>query len=514
MANQKQVVNIINFIRGVEPRLTVNLVEPVENQLAVMEKHGLTGTFLFQYDALISPDFSHIIEKIKAAGHETGVWLEIVEPLTTSVGIPWRGRYSWDWHAHVGFSVGYTLSQREKIVDGLFEKYQEVFGSFPRVFGSWIIDAHTMNYVCEKYSVDAACICRDQWGTDGYTLWGAYYNGAYYPCKNNVFSPAQSREEQISIPVFRMLGSDPIYQYDLGLDLATGASECQSVVTLEAIFDPGGKSPEWVDWFCDVTYNGQGLSLAYAQAGQENSFGWNNMKDGITYQFAKFAEMQARGEVSVEPLGKTGRDFRRVYAMTPATASCALTDWKKEDRKSVWYSCRNFRANLFCENGTFFFRDIFLFNENYRERYFENPCCTEYLQFDNLPVVDGNRNSGNHIRAGLFFLKDGKELHFEDVIYSEPDASSIRVDFVGTQCGKVSISVDEKTITVLPEHPRGFEMEFRQKDANTAPKQGENGTLAFHHSGFDYSIGLDGAIYQEENCRLIPDKETIKLIFA
>ena len=71
MADQKQVVNIINFIRGVEPRLTVNLVEPVENQLVVMEKHGLTGTFLFRYDALISP----ILQQIRNRSCAFAVWV-------------------------------------------------------------------------------------------------------------------------------------------------------------------------------------------------------------------------------------------------------------------------------------------------------------------------------------------------------------------------------------------------------------------------------------------------------
>ena len=35
-------------------------------------------------------------------------------------------------------------------------------------------------------------LCRDQKGIDGFTLWGGYVNGAYYPSKVNENIPAQS----------------------------------------------------------------------------------------------------------------------------------------------------------------------------------------------------------------------------------------------------------------------------------------------------------------------------------
>ena len=46
----------------------------------------------------------------------------------------------------------------------------------------------------EKYSSDAFIICREQWGMDGYTLWGNSYSGAYYPSKNNMQTPTQNLE--------------------------------------------------------------------------------------------------------------------------------------------------------------------------------------------------------------------------------------------------------------------------------------------------------------------------------
>ncbi|MBQ5355592.1 MAG: hypothetical protein IIU08_06960 [Clostridia bacterium] len=317
-----QIVNIVNFIRDVEPRGPVDLVEPVREQIALMKRRGLRGTFLLQYDALIDPVYTDMLKELDPAQFEFGVWFEIVEPQCKAAGIPWTGRFPWDWHAHCGFSVGYTKPEREKLADVLFEKFREVFGSYPRVFGSWFFDSHTVRYLSDKYGLDALCNCKEQYGTDGYTLWGGFYGQAYYPSRTNVFMPAQTEEEKIPAPLFRMLGSDPVYQYDFGMSAENGASKVQGVITLEPVYNGrGGGVPEWVDWFMKENYNGDCLSFGYAQAGQENSFGWPGMKNGIEYQFALFEKLAAEGKITVEPIGETGRRFKETWIPRPPRPS-------------------------------------------------------------------------------------------------------------------------------------------------------------------------------------------------
>ena len=81
--------------------------------------------------------------------------------------------------------------------------------------------------------------------------------------------PAQNSENQIPVPVFRMLGSDPIYQYDSGL-----GSERQGVVSLEPVYTKGGGDTTWVNWYFNQFVEGECTEFAYVQAGQENSFTW------------------------------------------------------------------------------------------------------------------------------------------------------------------------------------------------------------------------------------------------
>lgn len=87
-----------------------------------------------------------------------------------------------------------------------------------------------INLIEDNYNPGASANCKDQYGTDGYTLWGGYWNQAYYPSRINSYMPVQNAASQIPVPVFRMLGSDPVRQYDQGI-----SAQRQGVITLEPI---------------------------------------------------------------------------------------------------------------------------------------------------------------------------------------------------------------------------------------------------------------------------------------
>lgn len=504
-----QIVNIINFVRGVEPRFEIDLLEPVRQQLELLEKHKLKGTFLLQYDALINPDFVNLFNN--RTNIEIGLWLEIVEPLCKEIGLKWRGRegFSWDWHAHVGFSVGYTRLERMAIVDEIMNKFKLVFGYYPASVGSWVIDAFTLNYLSEKYGIAASCNCKDQWGTDGYTLWGGYYSQAYYPSKTNVLCPAQTSDNQIDVPLFRMLGSDPIYQYDIGLETGKASSECQKVVTLEPVYsgaDGGGGIPQWVDWFFNENFNGKCISFAYVQVGQENSFGWEEMKDGLTYQIEKIAVLSSRELLKVETLAQSGKWFKETFAKTPASSIAALSDWKNNERKSIWYNCINYRINFICEGDNFWIRDIYRFDERYTERYLNDVCSTEHLVYDNLPVMDGNRWSGNGIRAGIYPVDQNLvHLKFKAIDVSETK-DSLTIRWVLHSGENVTCCcIENGIIWEFPEEQYGFAVKANVSTM-TVLCTIDIDRLSLKYNEFTYYLNLDGAAFE-----IINEKEGIRL---
>jgi len=381
-------VNIINFIRAVEPRpgRTIDLFEPVREQMALAKQYALPTTWLLQYDALVKGPFVEFLKREMPEDHEAGIWFEVVKEMAEAAGIEWRGRWSWDWHTDVGFSVGYTPEEREKLADVFVEKFAEIFGRKPDSMGSWLFDAHLLDYLHRRHGISAACNCKDQYGTDGYTLWGGYWANAYYPSKRNSYLPAQRESEQIPVPVFRMLGSDPLYQYDAGV-----GGNGQAVVTLEPICSKaGGGSPGWVDWFLKENFTTPHLAMAYAQAGQENSFGWPQMTPGLPYQYRELARLRDAGTIRVETLAESGKWFRERFAVTPASAVVTKTDWKKENHAGIWYLTRFGRINLFrTESRELVIRDWQRFREECEEPFLRSVCTSNACAYDALPVLDG-----------------------------------------------------------------------------------------------------------------------------
>ena len=401
-----RIVNIINFIRQCEPRIDwiteEVLYDTVVEQIKTMKKHQLKGTFLLQYDALIDDRYQKLLKGLPAEMFEVGAWWEIPQPLVENSGYKWRGRFPWDWHADVGFATGYSPKEREKLVDTYMADFKKVFGYYPKSAGSWFIDAHTLQYMYDRYGIAASCNCKDQIGTDGYTLWGGYWNQGYYPSRKNAYMPAQNAENQIPVPVFRMLGSDPIHQYDNGL--GTG---WQRVISLEPVYERGGGDANWCRWYFDAFVNGAAIGYGYVQTGQENSFTWKRMSKGFEIQMSMIAELLKEGKVTVKTLGETGQWFKDKYKVTPPTSVTVLKDHSEKDLKTVWFNSRFYRANLLWDNRTMRFRDIHLFDETVASDYLTKKGTSNQCDYYTLPVVDGFRWSSLETIAGLRFKTTG-----------------------------------------------------------------------------------------------------------
>ena len=428
--NHQGIVNIVNFIRGIEPRpgRNIDLIEPVVRQIELAKKHRLPVTWLIQYDALIDERFLAVLKEIQPED-EIGVWFEFVQPLVEKAGLKWRGRYPWDWHVNVGFSVGYSVEERLRMIDIFLEDFQATFGYAPKAAGSWLIDAASLVHLDERHGITAFCNCKDQWGTDGYTLWGGYFNQAYYPSRLNSYIPAQTRERQIGIPTFRMLGSDPIHQYE-----TSTRNNGQSVITLEPISLNAGDNPAWIDRFFQNMFETPCLSFGYTQAGQENSFGWPRMEKGLVYQHRRLEEMRDRGLVRVETLSTSGAWFKARYETTPPSAVVAERDLDSPERGALWYCSKNYRASLVWDGPDLRLRDIQLFDENREEPFLHRACETSDCKYDALPVLDGFLWSSDSCRAGLRIveLHDGTPYELKrPVTVVEDNADTLLADVDG-----------------------------------------------------------------------------------
>ena len=430
-SDNPRVINIINFIRQTDYRLRDSdnlLFDAVQKQIDLVNRYGFPATFLFQYDALINPKYQELMKSKLSDKCEIGAWWEITQPHVEAAGIKWRGDHSWVSTANIAFTPGYTLKEREQLVDVYMAKFMEIYGKYPKSVGSWFIDSHTIEYMYNKYGIVASCNCKDQVGTDGYTLWGGYWNQAYYPSKLNAYMPAQTKEGQIPVPVFRMLGSDPMYQYDAGVGTAY-----QGVISLEPVYGDSGRSKKWVEYFLESIVNQPSLAFNYAQAGQENSFTWRSMREGLEMQFPLFDSLSKAGKIRLETLGETGVWFKKNFPTTPATAITTLTDVRNQGNKSVWYNSRYYRSNLLWEKDGFCFRDIHIFDEKFKSAYLDTPGTGGQFFYYTLPVIDRFHWSTPEDKTGLRVVKIGKDgsksnITLKDPIVTEPSNSVLKVE--------------------------------------------------------------------------------------
>ena len=386
-----KIVNIMNFARKSDFRIEDSenyLFNTTKTELELVNQYGYENTFLLQYDALIDPRYIELFKTEATEKTELGLWYEIVRPLTNAVGLAWRSKENsdWDWHIVPGFSQAYTQEERERLADAAMNKFKEIYGYYPKTIASWMIDSYTILYLSEHYDISTFAICRDQTSTDAYTFVGGYFNQAYYPSKMNVFTPAQTDECRINVPVFRLLGPDPIHNYDSNKYLVNEKYlPYRDCYTLEPVFR-SGYDEEIVNWFFDTYFKNEDLGFSYAQLGQENSFGIKKIKDGLCLQMELLKEFP---DVTVEKMSDTGERFKKAYKNTPPTSVCALNDWDGSDRvQSVYYDCQNYTANIFRFNNKIFIRCMYLFDESVCESYYDKPCETWDATYENLPITD------------------------------------------------------------------------------------------------------------------------------
>jgi len=517
--DHKKIINIINFVRANEPRdITVDLLETTRKQCELIKNYDLKATFLLEYDAMSDERFSNLIKSECNDNFEIGGWFEIVKPLVEKSGLIWKGRFNWDWNANVDFSIGYSLQERRKIVDTFMEDFKTIFGKYPESVGSWIIDAYTLEYMADKYNIVASVNCKDQWGTDGYTLWGGYYNQAYYPSRKNVFMPAQNTKNQISIPIFRMLGSDPIYQYDIGLSYEDEfvISEHQQVITLEPVYSEGGGSAKWIQWYFDETFNNPCLSFCYAQVGQENSFGWNLMKEGFTYQIKFISDMVRQGKVLVEQLRESGKWFKSHYELTPPSSLIAMKDWKELGHKSIWYSSRFYRANFYLDKSHFRIRDIHKFDDNYEERYLKKSCKNKNFIYDTLPIIDGYLWSKKSILAGIYLIKQDNSiislLNVKEMFVNEHDDTlRINLSTLGDNTITIVCLEDEIDVDIQNNNIKiGMEL---LTGVSSSIKKINRKSISYNYNNFSYLLNIKKGYIEKENDKIFFWPENGKLIF-
>jgi len=382
------IVNIYNFIRSGPSDMAEFMqddFETIRSEILTVKQYGFPGTYALKHDALMDKRYQELLKTYLDDSDELGAWWEITPELCRRAGIGYRDVEDlevYEDQVQGDYALGYTPENRKKLVDAYMADFHSVFGSYPKSIGSWVLDSVTIEYAAEKYGVEAACICRDQMATDGFTLWGGYPNGLYFPSKMNEFIPAQNAENQISVPVIRLLCPDPIYNFECNV-----REGLQGVYSAEPAWLTG-RDKRWIPWMFGCLTQEDALGVGYAQVGQENGFLWENIRPGLAPQLDEIKKLHAAGKIRVETMAQSARWFKNKYRMTPPVTFQANKDWWEENNlASQFYASANYRLSFLAEVGKLRIRDWFLYREDYESRYLHGSMKGSESLNDALPVL-------------------------------------------------------------------------------------------------------------------------------
>ena len=478
------IVNIYNFIRKSHQdpsEFILDDFETIRNQLILMKQYGLPGTYALKHDALIDPTYQALLKDYLDENDDISAWWEISSELCRRAGITFRDsrqEEEYDDRVDSAYSLGYSPEDRKKLVDAYMADFYAVFGKYPKTIGSWVIDNVTVSYAAEKYGLVGACICRDQLGTDGFTLWGGYPNGMYFPSKKNIFIPAQTEENQLKVPVFRLLGPDPIYNFE-----ADAREGLQGVYSLEPAWLPG-RDPNFIGWIFSCITDEDSLGIGYAQVGQENNFLWENIRPGFEPQLKHVMALNKAGKVRIETMAQSAQWFAQQYRITPPLSYQATKDWIEENGLTAQnYASCNYRVSLLGEQDHLRIRELFQYREAYPSRYLDAPMKETKSFFDALPVLFPQIWGGAKDRAFIRLVDEKGEEPVGKVVF---DTVSDRVAHAALENDGqkvVEITMDPAGVTVS-----GAGLRFDRLPVFT----GINGNeISMVYEGFSYSFTVE-----------------------
>lgn len=500
---KQALVNIYHFIRKStynDGIFTQEDFDTLKNEMEILKQHQLPATYALKHDAVMDEQYTALIQSMVDEKDEVGAWWEITKEMADKAGVTWKGCDVIDLHVKAGYSLAYLPEERKKLLDVYMQDFKSVYGYYPKTIGSWVMDIVTFEYAKEKYGVEGGALCRDQKGIDGFTLWGGYVNGAYYPSKVNEYIPAQTHEMQVDMPIFKLLGPDPIYNFEAEVREGAGG-----IYTLEPAWTCG-QSETWVKWLFDCITEEEQLGYGYTQAGQENSFIWGNVGEGFEMQMRHIATLRKENKIRVESLRDSSLWFKKKYQLTPPVSYTASTDWNETfDLKTTWYSSRFYRSSLMLDQGVLSIRDLYIFDEAYASRYLNDSIDNNESVFDALPILNACYWSSKEQRASIDFIhtKTGEVIQGESVAFEgkEDDKTWVaKWKINATQ--ELIITHTEDTMTFKFEAQEGYEPMAWGIRMNTLPvlKEIQNNKLICEHEGFTYALQIEqGTCMSVEN---------------
>ena len=247
----------------------------------------------------------------------------------------------------------FSMDDKQKIVDEVFGKFEEVFGFIPTSTGSYYMDAELVNYIKEKYPQVKAAVatCWEEgpkayWNANNswYTLLDGGPWNPWIPSKRNIHCIASDNEDDIGIVAIPHLSRDLMAVFDgPGSYYGTHPQNILRGMVYENDEIPYFKNI--VDQYRSMrAYNrGYAYNMMFVGPGWMSKSGrWEadyalllkSYQDGMAY----YGELKRNGEL----IDLTMSEFADAYRQDRAYTQPECTLWKDilygSKRQMFWYA--------------------------------------------------------------------------------------------------------------------------------------------------------------------------------
>jgi len=373
-ANEPAQVLIINQVRGTEC-CELGTVEVLQEQLDFLTQQQLSAFFTLRWDVLTDPEFIEIIKQANSELFSWGVFLEITPGLASAAEVEYAGNPENWYQAQHAYTLGYLPADREKLVDTIMAKYEEVFDEYPPLTTSWIIDTPALNYLHDDYGVGVHQITREQWGTDSYTIYGGPPHYPYPASRNWALMPDYTATDPTL--VVRQTLTDPVWNY----------GDTQSRFTSQPNdFSQDGKGFEYFEKLLNqALFEQPDNQIGFALLGLENSMA-DKYQQLFQQQLELVADYQQQGKVVVPDLVV----LQQTWENTSLTAYQGHDFVKDTSSQAIWVTGQNYRVRIIKKDNQVCIDDVRLFSNQLQDYYTDHQA--QDLSYWVTPfLIDGSR---------------------------------------------------------------------------------------------------------------------------
>jgi len=400
LALENSFVNIVNPVRG-KDFWGLKEQEPltaVKEQLRLIQENNFAATWLLRPDAIFD---SQMVDYFKSfpADQELGLFLEVTPTWATQAKVDYHQDVLWHY-ANSAFLSGYTVEERKILIDDVFANFKKIFGYYPQSVGAWHIDAKSLEYMQKKYSLTGALICADQFLTDDYQLWGAWWGVPYYPSSYNTFIPAQSVKNKLNLVVFQWAARDLVNGY--------GGGGRESSFSVQANDYLGHQlTTNYFKKLVEVYLGENQNPFRQLTIGLENDYSWEKYGQEYRNQL-RFIKEKSFQTVS---MNKFSQWYQKQFPQLSPSMEIKGDNPLGSGKKAIWLMSVYGRLGILEENGEKKIIDWRLYNEKWAEPYLEVanqsrrlnlslPAKIDTIRFPNQ-AKPLNENPGNLIQQKI-----------------------------------------------------------------------------------------------------------------